>query len=186
MAENDAPGRLKLVQDFVNTADLEATEDDWSAPGALASWATSHGLPLEGPVTDDDVVWARKVREALRVTIEANNGNDPDPEAVKLLDEAGVRARFAMCFDTECDVGCEGRLEPRAPGVDGAIGLVLAEVYKAMENGTWSRLKACRRETCRWAFYDHARNRSGKWCSMAVCGNREKAKSYRARRTDTK
>ena len=184
MAENDAPGGLKLVQDFVNTADVEAAEDDWSAPGAFAGWAASKGLPPAGTVTQKDIEWARRVREALRVTIEVNNGHDPDPKAAKVLDEAGERARFALCFDTECDSGCEGRLEPRASGVDATIGRVLAEVYRAMENGTWTRLKACHRQTCRWAFYDHARNRSGKWCSMAVCGNREKAKSYRARQVD--
>ena len=181
MADNDAPGGLRLVQDFVNTADLEAPEDDWSAPGAFADWAAAKGLPAVGEITDDDLDWARTVREALRDTIEVNNGHDPDPDAAKVLDEAGVRARFALCFDTGCDSGCEGRLEPRAPGVDGTIGMVLAEVYKAMENGTWTRLKACQRQTCRWAFYDQARNRSGKWCSMAVCGNREKAKTYRSR-----
>jgi hypothetical protein len=34
----------------------------------------------------------------------------------------------------------------------------------------------------RWAFYDHARNRSRTWCSMDACGNRAKARAYRARR----
>jgi predicted RNA-binding Zn ribbon-like protein len=177
MADNDAPGRLKLVQDFVNTADLEAAEDDWTAPGAFQRWAEDNGLPSPAKVTEEDLAHAREVREALRVTIEVNNGHDPDPEAARILEEAGERARFAMCFDPECSA----RLEPRARGIDATIGLVLVEVYNAMENGTWSRLKACHRDSCRWAFYDQARNRSGKWCSMATCGNREKAKSYRER-----
>ncbi|MGH3007295.1 MAG: CGNR zinc finger domain-containing protein, partial [Gaiellaceae bacterium] len=43
------------------------------------------------------------------------------------------------------------------------------------------RLKACRAEDCRWAFYDRARNRSRHWCSMAVCGNRTKARTFRRR-----
>lgn len=38
----------------------------------------------------------------------------------------------------------------------------------------WSRVKVCARDTGRWAFYDASRNRSGTWCSMQVCGNREK------------
>jgi predicted RNA-binding Zn ribbon-like protein len=50
-----------------------------------------------------------------------------------------------------------------------------------MENDTWARLKACRSDTCRWAFYDHSKNRSGHWCSMEVCGARHKAREYRAR-----
>ena len=43
------------------------------------------------------------------------------------------------------------------------------------------RLSACRDENCRVAFYDKSRNRSRAWCSMEVCGNREKARSFRQR-----
>jgi predicted RNA-binding Zn ribbon-like protein len=50
-----------------------------------------------------------------------------------------------------------------------------------MHDGTWSRMKACRNDTCHWAFYDASRNRSGKWCSMAICGNRAKVANYRER-----
>ena len=45
----------------------------------------------------------------------------------------------------------------------------------------WKRLKTCRDEHCRVAFYDKSRNRSRAWCSMEVCGNREKARSFRQR-----
>ena len=72
-------------------------------------------------------------------------------------------------------------LEPGAAGVDGALGRLVAIVATAMADGTWSRLKACQADRCGWAFYDHARNRSRRWCSMAVCGNRTKARSYRRR-----
>jgi predicted RNA-binding Zn ribbon-like protein len=50
-----------------------------------------------------------------------------------------------------------------------------------MSEGTWSRLKACLADTCQWAFYDQSKNRSAHWCSMAVCGNRAKARAYRNR-----
>ena len=72
-------------------------------------------------------------------------------------------------------------IEPCRPGVDGALGRLLGIVAEAQKEGTWSRLKACPWDTCRWAFYDHSRNRSGVWCNMAVCGNRAKVRSYRER-----
>ena len=34
---------------------------------------------------------------------------------------------------------------------------------------------------CRWAFYDGSKNRSGRWCDMASCGNRMKARAFRER-----
>jgi predicted RNA-binding Zn ribbon-like protein len=51
-----------------------------------------------------------------------------------------------------------------------------------MGDGTWRRLKACHAETCRWVYYDRSRNESRRWCSMEICGNRSKARSYRVRR----
>ena len=86
------------------------------------------------------------------------------------------------------------RLEPRfdvaghvtvargGRGVDGALAQIVAVVLGAMADGTWARLKVCRADTCGWAFYDHSRNRSGQWCVMAECGNRNKARTFRARR----
>jgi predicted RNA-binding Zn ribbon-like protein len=79
------------------------------------------------------------------------------------------------------DSGGRVRLEPAARGIDAALGRLIAIAASAMVDGTWSRLKACRADDCHWAFYDHARNHSRHWCSMAVCGNRTKARTYRQR-----
>ena len=48
---------------------------------------------------------------------------------------------------------------------------------RAMADGSWSRVKSCRNDTCRWLFYDHSRNRSGTWCTMAICGSRMKSRA---------
>ena len=58
---------------------------------------------------------------------------------------------------------------------------MLAIVAASIADGTWERLKACAADDCHWAFYDHTRNRSGRWCSMAVCGNRAKVERFRER-----
>ena len=62
---------------------------------------------------------------------------------------------------------------------DDVVGELLAIVARAQADGTWQRMKAC--PACGWAFYDRSRNRSRTWCTMSVCGNRAKARSYRAR-----
>src|ERR671914_23048 len=79
--------------------------------------------------------------------------------------------------------GREAAPGPAAGGVDGAIGGVLAAAHAGMEEGTWRRLKACANGGCAWAFYDRSRNRSSRWCSMAICGNRTKTRAYRQRRS---
>ena len=76
--------------------------------------------------------------------------------------------------------GAEG-LVPRADGVRGAIGHILAIAFLAELDGSWSRFKECGDPTCRSVFYDRSKNRSGKWCVMAECGNRAKVRAYRER-----
>lgn len=38
----------------------------------------------------------------------------------------------------------------------------------------------CSDRTCRWLFLDHSKNHSRRWCSMALCGNRSKARRFYA------
>ena len=177
MSTISAPGDLELVRDFVNTLDIDDRIDELATPAALAKWLKGRRLLRGGLATKADLASARRLREALRVLLLANNGVNVRKEAAQTLNRAARRAGLGAHFDP----GGTARLEARAGGVDGALGRLLAIVSAAMTDGRWPRLKACRAEDCRWAFYDRARNRSRHWCSMAVCGNRTKARAYRRR-----
>jgi predicted RNA-binding Zn ribbon-like protein len=76
-------------------------------------------------------------------------------------------------------------LVPAGDGVERALGTVVAVVAEARLRGVWERMKGCRQETCGWVFYDGSRNRSSSWCSMQICGGREKARAYRRRSAAT-
>ena len=174
----EAPGRLELVREFVNTADLEGDEEELASSAGLAGWLRAHDLlESDADVGEKDLERAIAVREAMRAQLKAHNGSERDPEAVATLHEAANRAGIALTFD---EAGAS-HLEPRTPGADGAIGRLLTIVHEAEHEGTWPRLKACPWHTCHWAFYDNTKNGSGVWCTMEVCGNRAKAKAYRER-----
>jgi predicted RNA-binding Zn ribbon-like protein len=177
MSVDAAPGELELVRAFVNTLDVEDGVDELDSPRALATWLWDRGLLRGRGATQADLANARRLREALRALLLANNGVSTRKEAALTLSRTAARARLVFRFDPDGGV----HVEPTAAGVDAALGRIVAVVSAAMGAGTWSRLKACRAEECGWAFYDHARNRSRHWCSMAVCGNRTKAKVYRRR-----
>jgi predicted RNA-binding Zn ribbon-like protein len=173
-----APGELDLIRGFVNTLDLETREDEIASPAALRAWlAERELLAPRARVVAADVERARAVREALRAQLHANGGIPAAPEATRTLDDAAQRARLELRFGTDGS----SALEPAAGGVDGALGRLLAIASAAMLDGSWPRLKACAADNCQWAFYDHSRNHSRVWCSMDVCGNREKVRSYRER-----
>ena len=175
-----APDELESVRAFVNTLDLESGVDLLAGADDLEAWMSAHGLWSGGAADEASRRRAVRVREALREVLLANNdGHQPDPAAAPTLDDAAGRARLRLVMGP----GGQASLESEAAGVDGALGRLLVSVYRAMENGTWARLKACRNDRCRWAFYDHSKNHSGHWCDMAVCGNRSKVEAYRRRRS---
>ena len=72
-------------------------------------------------------------------------------------------------------------LEAAGRGVDAARARLLAILYTATVDGTWERFKICGNDTCRWAFYDPPKTRSGRFCGTA-CGNAVAARAYRRRR----
>jgi predicted RNA-binding Zn ribbon-like protein len=45
------------------------------------------------------------------------------------------------------------------------------------------RFRECARATCPMVFVDSSRPGTRRWCAMERCGNREKARTLRARRT---
>ena len=166
----NAPVELEPLLAFVNTVDFEG-ERDW-----LTGWLEERDLPASAAALQR----ARVVREALRAMLLDHNGIDVDmTRASAVLADASRRARL------ELRTGADGpQLVAAANGLDGALGSLLAIVATAVADGSWSRLKACRSDTCRWAFFDAARNRSRRWCSMEVCGNRAKARKHRERQGD--
>ncbi len=175
-----APGDLNHIRRFVNTRDLEDGSDSIAEPAALRDWLAERGLIDAGAeLTSADVRAAQDVREALRKLLLANNGDPLDPAALDTLNAAAKRAELEVRFGNDG----EATLIPVRAGAEGAIGRLLAIVFRAQADGTWSRLKACAlHDRCEWAFYDWSKNRSGTWCDMAVCGNRAKARAYRERK----
>ena len=151
-----APEPLRRVQLLVNSIDVH-NEVEW-----LPEWLAEHGLPRAGRR-------ARKLREALRLLVLANNGLPVERSAVELVNHAAQRV--AVRLD---DTGAV-RLSSQGDALDEIVVIVLG----AMLDGTWPRLKAC--PNCHWCFYDYSPNRSATWCSMQLCGNRTKTRRYRRR-----
>lgn len=174
-----APQPLDLVQDFVNTEVADWNRDDIGTPAALAIWLRERGLIRDDDMVDGEVfVAARELRAALRELALANTLGTP-PTAVR---RAAIDAALGA-FPLVVRAGADG--PGVAPGGSGAwrgLAAIVAVVATARAAGTWERLKACRQDTCGWLFYDVSRNRSSSWCSMQVCGGREKSRAYRRRR----
>ena len=177
MADREtASGDLGLIQAFVNTLDLMPRTEQLENPNTLQAWLVANRLlePSE-TVSEDDWRHALAVREAIRNVIGGNNGLPVYPVDVATLNQAASQSRLRMRFGR----GGKPRVEPEAPGAVGAIGKLVATLYAAMQDEEWTRLKLCGSDECRWVFYDRSKNHSSRWCTMASCGNREKARRFR-------
>jgi predicted RNA-binding Zn ribbon-like protein len=171
-----APAPLSLVQRFVNSYDHLTGRGIMESPEELDRWLAAHQLPAGTRAsTRGDVRYAHEIREALRGVLLGNNGASPDPEKVAIVNSAAQRSPLRF------HLGGTNRPEivPQGGGVHGAVGTVLAAVVEGQHLGIWPRLKAC--PECGWVFYDRSKNRSGSWCTMAVCGSRAKMRAYRKR-----
>lgn len=171
------PESIALVEDFVNTLDLEDDSDAIDSPRTLRAW-TRHRMGLRvRMMSEDDWNDVIRVREALREVIESHTTGSLDRKVVRTLNRAGAAARVGIRWD---DDGAAS-FAPGDAGAGSVLGPIFAAIVTAQADGTWERLKVCPADDCRAAFYDHSKNQSGKWCTMRVCGNRAKTRTYRER-----
>ena len=164
-----APGRLELLQRFVNTHNHDFPPDwDRIETGAKAQrWLREKGLiGAQEAVSDADAERLRAFREALRALIVGDAAVLAPAQLTVTIDEHG-----------------HASLAPTASGVDGAMAALLGIVHEAQLTGAWARLKGCRQ--CEYAFYDRSKNRSAAWCAMSICGNRTKNRAYYRRQRGT-
>ena len=175
-----APGRLELLQRFVNSYNHDLPRD-WDRIGTAEkarAWLREKGLIAPGDrVSAADATRLRELREAIRALAVANQGEPPDAGALEVIRAAAAAAPLGV------EVDDDGRtsLEPAIRGVDGAAATLLGILHEAQLTGHWLRMKGCRQ--CGYAFFDRSKNRSAAWCAMSICGNRTKNRAYYRRRT---
>ena len=149
----------ELLVDFVNTLDVEAHTDVLDDPASWQAWAAERGA------TADPIEPARACRDALRDrALCGHTGLALPPVPLRVVLDPEGRARLLPVAEE-----------------NGILAAVLAAVLQLEHEGRLDRVKVCPADDCRWAFYDRSRNASRQWCSMAVCGNRAKTRTFRAK-----
>ena len=176
MVPNNPPEHVTLLREFVNTIDVEEGSDVFSDVKGLTGWLRDKGLLGRRTLaTEADLRLALQLRHSLRAQMTANGDGS----------RTSARSSDRAIPDIPLQLSCEGdipRLIPAGQAGEAALGRVLVAVAESVADQTWQRLKICLADDCQWAYFDASKNRSKTWCSMGVCGNREKTRNYRARR----
>ncbi|MGP1356698.1 CGNR zinc finger domain-containing protein [Roseicyclus sp.] len=174
------PGHPILA--FVNTvADDGKTRnrDTFATGGELLAQLRSGGLDIPTvvqPPGQGQLRALRYLREATWSVLSAiATGRTPGREE-RLVIESAMKGAMA-----DADLALGGTRIGWQPGPLGGLHDTLALCLAGfLASADLDRLRECRR--CTHLFLDHGRGTGRRWCSMARCGNRAKAASFRERR----
>ncbi|WP_236794520.1 CGNR zinc finger domain-containing protein [Amycolatopsis sp. GM8] len=152
-----------LLLDLLNTTPVvDGTRQDLlSDAGAGRRWLTAHGQP------SSEAEWrtALGVRAALQDIV---RGDGTPASLAPFVEGVFSRASFG-------ENGVAWTVElPK--GRSAAARAVLA--WDALRVSHPGRLRPCANPECRLFLIDHSKPNSARWCSMAVCGNRLKARRH--------
>ncbi|GAB2578355.1 CGNR zinc finger domain-containing protein [Streptomyces capparidis] len=174
----EPPASAVLVEAFANTLDVDEGTDALADPRGLAAWLEARGLlgPADAVGPEEHVMGVR-LRDGIRELLGVGVGDTPDPRRVAEADEV-LRA-----LPVRVALGAAPLLpDPGLPPARRALAALAVAWSELVTTGDAARLKRCAEHSCAWVFWDVSKNRSRRWCSMRVCGNRAKARRFAAAR----
>lgn len=176
---------VDLCLSFANTLGWRGREKPTERLGDapdLAAWLAAHSRIVPAPSihVDQEVhAQALTLREAIyRVFSSLAAGREPPSADVSVLNDAlaaapsrrGV-ARWENTFAWQVDYG-------EHAGAAALLSPVLWSAADLLVSGRLDRVRQCANPECLWLFLDDSRSGARRWCDMASCGNRAKARRH--------
>jgi predicted RNA-binding Zn ribbon-like protein len=174
---------LDVAVDLANSFDPEGVRDDLPDPAALATFLEEHKVRSPRRPTGADLAHVRGLRRRLRDVFEARDQEAAVETLNRLLSETGARPELTNHDGEPWHLHYTPPGTPLAPRLAAESAMALSVVIA--EKG-FDRLRVCDGERCSDVFVDASRNRSRRFCSPEVCGNRSSVAAYRARRRESR
>ena len=126
------------------------------------------------------VAEARELREsAARVFYAGVDENDPPADAIRELE-----SRFKEAEAHRCLRWTESRLQwefpASSPTPELPLWILSLKTAQLLTSANMDMIRDCGNPECRWLFLDTSKNHTRRWCDMKVCGNRMKARRFKA------
>ncbi|UFU07347.1 CGNR zinc finger domain-containing protein [Ruania halotolerans] len=152
-----------LLLALLNTTPVDGGTqvDELGEEQAAIAWLRSHG----GTGSPAELEHTRRARDALQHVVRDNHA----PATLsQFLDGVSLAPSIRS-----------GRLawQFQAP-VDMELAARAVITWYDIEESLPGRLRPCGNDECRRYLIDHSRGNRAQWCSMAVCGNRMKARRH--------
>lgn len=171
--------RAARIIAFLNTWDMDLGQDALQASAGFDTWLRQERAYTGPRPSEGETEAAQALREGFRDVVARHGTGDTPP--VHELDRLNA---WLVQYPVPFVVATDGFLDQPQPArtVADALGALVADVALCQASPAWARVKVCQNPACRWAYYDGSHSATQKWCSMAACGNRMKARRHRARR----
>lgn len=183
--------------DFVNTLDWRGSEapEEWLVGyGDLIGWGLRAGV-LDAAGAErlraragrdpagaaEALARACGLREAMHAIFAARiDGRRTPPKALAALNTALADAPPRRALVT-LSGGFAWARSPATKDFDAPSHAALWSAGDLLASDRLDRLRRCADPVCGWLFLDESRSGRRRWCSMADCGNRAKARRHHAR-----
>lgn len=142
-------------------------QDQLADPEAAEAWQRARG----GSGTADEHRHLVQARDALQEVV---RGSRPATSLSPVLQ--GVTSRPQVS-----SAGVSWDLDARKERL---MAVQAVMTWSALQKATPGRLRPCANPDCRRFLLDRSKTNKARWCSMAVCGNRMKARRHYQRTRD--
>jgi predicted RNA-binding Zn ribbon-like protein len=169
---------LDLAVDLVNSLHPYGDHDHLADVPALEEFIEAHGVSNAPEPTKTDLREIHALRAALRDVFHAGDQAAAVEILNRLLDESAARPVLTNHDGQPWHLHYAPARSRLAPRIAAETAMALSVIIA--QDG-YERLRTCDGPDCEDAFVDGSRNRSRRYCSPAVCGNRASVAAYRAR-----
>lgn len=173
---------ISLAVDLVNSFSPVSRREDLVDSAALASFLWEHQVSHEDPPTNEDLDQVRQIRARLREVFQAEDHETAARLVNRLLTESRASPQLTNHDANPWHLHYTPPQTPLGPRLAANAAVALALV---IAEAGFDRLRVCEGERCKDVFVDRSRNRSRRYCSPQVCGNRASVAAYRARQRGT-
>jgi predicted RNA-binding Zn ribbon-like protein len=126
---------------------------------------------------------SRDLREAIAGVLYATAEKRKSPtQSIRKLDkyfkEALLQKKLVWNSNRIESVWADAEYDPRFP-----LWLLSSSASDLMTSDAAREIRTCDNAECRWMFLDTSKSHTRRWCDMKICGNRMKARRFKAQRT---
>jgi predicted RNA-binding Zn ribbon-like protein len=169
-AHTGGEGHYSIYESLHEPADLA----DWLAEPPLAAVLTV-------PVTDRELTAAKALRQAIWDVAHAQAARRPLPAgAVAIINRAAAAPSLVPELTGDTTAGWAPQVRATQ-----AMSTLAREMIELLSGPLSERIRECASDNCPLVFVDSSRPGTRRWCVMERCGNRNKLRALRTRRSES-